>query len=327
MNRPRTIVPSDEEEARYHCISRTVGRAFLFGEEEKEKIRREIWLLAEYCGVEVISYVVMSNHYHVLLNVPKRRDVSDEELLRLYRKVYPKLTAQKQRQLEKVQSEMPGNGPSAVRWRERQKLQMFDVSHFNKRLKERVSRWYNKRKNRTGTLWEAPFKSQLTEEGEGTEVSAAYIDLNPARAGIVEDPKDYRFCCYAEAVAGSRQAQEALGSIYHAPWKKFRERYRCLLFGTGSERMTLKGRISKEAFEEVRRRGGRLPLCVVLRCRTRYIVDGGILGSYGYVAQQAAKFLKRQQGKSQAREPYEMDPVTDWKGLTVYSRMRSKLFA
>jgi putative transposase len=30
---------------------------------------------------------------------------------------------------------------------------------------------------------------------------AAYIDLNPIRAGLVEDPKDYRFCGYGEAVA------------------------------------------------------------------------------------------------------------------------------
>jgi putative transposase len=30
---------------------------------------------------------------------------------------------------------------------------------------------------------------------------AAYVDLNAVRAGIVEDPKDYRFCGYGEAEA------------------------------------------------------------------------------------------------------------------------------
>ncbi len=30
---------------------------------------------------------------------------------------------------------------------------------------------------------------------------AAYIDLNPVRAGLCEDPKDYRYCDYAEAIA------------------------------------------------------------------------------------------------------------------------------
>lgn len=35
----------------------------------------------------------------------------------------------------------------------------------------------------------------------------AYIDLNPVRAGFVEDPKNYRFCGYVEAVACESKAQ------------------------------------------------------------------------------------------------------------------------
>jgi hypothetical protein len=29
---------------------------------------------------------------------------------------------------------------------------------------------------------------------------AAYIELNPVRAGLCADPKDYRYCGYAEAL-------------------------------------------------------------------------------------------------------------------------------
>jgi hypothetical protein len=36
---------------------------------------------------------------------------------------------------------------------------------------------------------------------------AAYIDLNPVRAGIVKDPADYRWSGYAEAVAGLKPAR------------------------------------------------------------------------------------------------------------------------
>jgi hypothetical protein len=39
---------------------------------------------------------------------------------------------------------------------------------------------------------------------------AAYIDLNPVRAGLCEDPKDYRWSGYGEAVAGGREAREAI---------------------------------------------------------------------------------------------------------------------
>jgi putative transposase len=40
---------------------------------------------------------------------------------------------------------------------------------------------------------------------------AAYIDLNPVRAGMVRDPKDYRYCGYGEAVGGRGQARKGLG--------------------------------------------------------------------------------------------------------------------
>ena len=46
------------------------------------------------------------------------------------------------------------------------------------------------------------------------QTMATYIDLNPVRAGLVDDPKDYRFCGYAEAVAGEVQARKGLRKIW-----------------------------------------------------------------------------------------------------------------
>ncbi len=325
MNRPRVKVPSSEEEACYHCISRTVGRAYLFGDVEKELIRNQIWLLAEYCGVEIVTYVIMSNHYHVLVRVPIRWEVSDQELQRLYNLLYPKLKPQQKRALENVIAEMPGNGPLAQKWREQQKRQMFDVSYFNKLLKMRISIWYNRKNKRVGTLWEAPFKSVLVENGEALEKMAAYIDLNPVRAFIVKRPEDYRFCGYAEAVAGVRRAKKGLGSVYLSDWNEVSAKYRCLLYATASSFLSEKGKVSPEELEVVMRTKGQLPLGRVMGCRIRYFVDGAILGSQGYVAQKTAMFLA---GKPQVRErkPYDLHPVTDWNGLTVYTRIRSGLF-
>jgi len=53
---------------------------------------------------------------------------------------------------------------------------------------------------------------------------AAYIDLNAVRAGLVEDPKDYRFCGYAEAVVGHRRARED-GVLSKAAALRCRVRY------------------------------------------------------------------------------------------------------
>ena len=72
-----------------------------------------------------------------------------------------------------------------------------------KELKQRFSKWYNRQQNRCGTLWAERFKSVLVEDRPGAvQAVAAYLDLNPVRAGLVKDPKDCRWCGYAEAVAG-----------------------------------------------------------------------------------------------------------------------------
>jgi hypothetical protein len=55
---------------------------------------------------------------------------------------------------------------------------------------------------------------RLQGQGDPLQTMAAYIDLNPVRAGVVEDPKDYRFCGYAEAVAGVVEAKKGLICIW-----------------------------------------------------------------------------------------------------------------
>ena len=77
--------------ALYHCISRTVAGAFLFDAVAKERLRRQLWQVADFSGVEVLTYCLMSNHFHLLIRVPDREEVvlSDRELLRRYAVLYP----------------------------------------------------------------------------------------------------------------------------------------------------------------------------------------------------------------------------------------------
>jgi hypothetical protein len=89
---------------------------------------------------------------------------------------------------------------AAEAFRERYFRGMWDLSQFMKTLKQRFTRWFNRTPSRKGTLWEERFQSVLVEDGHAARTMAASIDLNPARAGTAEDPKDYRCCRYAEAV-------------------------------------------------------------------------------------------------------------------------------
>ncbi len=77
----------------HHAMSRIVGGQMLLGDREKEVLRRLLWRVADFSGVEVLTYSIMSNHFHVLVRVPEKdRAVSDAELLRRFKVLYPKPT-------------------------------------------------------------------------------------------------------------------------------------------------------------------------------------------------------------------------------------------
>ncbi len=75
---------STEKPAIYHCISRVVDRRFVFGDVEREHFRMFMRMQENFAGCRVLSYCIMSNHFHILLEVPPMAEggISDEELLK-----------------------------------------------------------------------------------------------------------------------------------------------------------------------------------------------------------------------------------------------------
>ena len=122
---------------------------------------------------------------------------------------------------------------------------------------------------------------------------AAYIDLNPVRAGLVQDSKDYRFCGYAEAVAGRAQARSGLRDIWGAYADgSARDRlstdealrmHRELILGHRAAEPGLSDQERERTLNVLAKGGSTLPKATVLRCRVRYFTDGAILGSKEYV--------------------------------------------
>ena len=46
----------------------------------KEKLVQLLWPLANFCGVEVLTYCMMSNHFHLLVQIPPPTELSEEAL-------------------------------------------------------------------------------------------------------------------------------------------------------------------------------------------------------------------------------------------------------
>jgi hypothetical protein len=309
--------------AAYHCMSRTVNRERLFDHRAREILRRQFWLVADYCGVEVVTYTILSNHFHVLVRVPARVPVDDQELLRRYHVLYPRPTRYNAKRLGVIREQLATDGPEAVAWRQQQLARMGDISAYMKLVKERFSIWFNHNHRRIGTLWAERFKSVLVETDPHTlQTMAAYIDLNAVRAGLVTDPKDYRWCGYAEAVAGQALAQAGLGiAVAGKNWLDIQSTYRLLLFGTGSDPKESKGEITSAAFAAALKSGGRLPLAVVLRCRLRFFTDGAVLGTRAFVTSQLEEY-RRRTGKRERTKPRSLPALADWGDLATLRNLR-----
>jgi putative transposase len=315
--------------AYYHCMSRVVGGERLLGEREKEVFRGMLWRVADFCGVRVLSYALMSNHFHVLVWVPEEEAVSDGELARRYRGLYETSRSARQPKPEVLEVLLRENGSEGQAWRRRLVARMGDVSAFMKTLKQRFSLWYNRTHGRFGTLWASRFKSVLVEGSRRALMTvAAYIDLNPVRAGLVEDPADYRWCGYGEAMGGQPEARAGLQRIWGEAaedWKTTVEKYRCFLFGIGSGGAAEKLKIPRARALAVMAEGGTVSPAEALRCRVRYFTAGGVFGSARFVRQwlesDPNRALKKRPG-----EPHAMRGA-DWEGLTVARGLRKGVFA
>ena len=278
----------------YHIMSRVVARRMVFNDAEKERFRQIMRAAEEFSGIEILTHTTLSNHFHILLYVPEREKVSDELFVLRFGALYDRgQTASVTAELHRLRE--AGQHEEAEALKSRYTYRMYDLSEFAKTLKQRITTSYNGRHRRKGTLWEERFKSVLIEGNANALAKvASYIDLNAVRAGIVRDPKDYRFCGYGEAMGGSTHARRGLCHVMRTltrdpGWSPASKDYRKLLYIIGEQRgisktwTPLKPGFRSQAVEVVIEAGGSLAINELLRCRVRYFTDGAVPGSKAFV--------------------------------------------
>jgi len=323
MRKARWLAPwkdSTEKPVFYHAISRIVDRRFVMGEKEREHFRTLMRMGENFSGCRVLSYCIMSNHFHILLEVPPppENGLTDAELLkRLAASGSEVFVATIAKELEEARAVVAlGLADEAYvkRIHERFTYRMHDLGEFMKALLQRFTRWYNSKNQRTGTLWEQRYKSVIVEDGQAAKTMAAYIDLNPVRAGMVADPADYRWSSYGEAMGGGakgngKKARAGLVRALRAHkgydadaryWNQgVAQEYRMLLLAEGIEQLevvvsdlgerevkvTRRGIRDEMAAAELAEleRGRNVAMSKMLRCRIRYFTDGAVIGTRGFV--------------------------------------------
>jgi REP element-mobilizing transposase RayT len=202
MTRARSSLISLDDTPYYHCVSRCVRRAFLWGQDRhsgKDFSHRKQWVidrlafLTEVFAIEVCAYAVMANHYHVVVRVDRAQaeDWSDKEVIERWQQLFslPILVARFHAGQRLSQPERDVVKELVARWRGR----LQDLSWFMRCLNEDLARRANAEDGCTGRFWEGRFKSQALLDEAGLLTCMAYVDLNPIRAGIAQTPETSEF--------------------------------------------------------------------------------------------------------------------------------------
>ena len=222
MTQARSHQISLEDTPYYHCLSRCVRRAFLCGEDHvtgENYEHRKTWIveklkeLSEVFAIKICAYAIMSNHYHVILQVDaeKAKHWALDEVIERWRKLFGggvlieryltghcKTEAEREKVTEIVQT-----------WRER----LTDISWFMRCLNESIARQANKEDNCKGRFWEGRFKSQALLDEQALLACMVYVDLNPVRAGMCETPEASDFTSIQQRL----QAYQEKATDHRAP--------------------------------------------------------------------------------------------------------------
>ncbi len=174
MPKPRSVVYAGRSHGVFHCVSRVVDRRFVFDPAERDRFGRMLRAVEAFSGVQVLTWTMLSNHFHVVVAVPERRTgrLPDAVLWRRMAALYTPSELRAWRECLEHHAD-----PESLRRRITDRME--HLGEFMKTLKLRFSKGFNRRHDRTGTLWEERFRSTRVEDApEALAAVCAYVDLN-----------------------------------------------------------------------------------------------------------------------------------------------------
>ena len=186
-----------------HVFNRVVRRCLLFGDDPvtgKNYDHRKGWiedliaLQAKYFAIDLLGFSIMSNHFHQILR--SRPDVAATweaaEVARHWLLLCPKRKGPDGQAPEPKQNEINSicnDLPKLKQIRRR----LSDISWWMRLLCQKIAQRANREDEIPGKFWESRFQSVKILDETGLLACAAYVDLNPIRAALVEllEESDY----------------------------------------------------------------------------------------------------------------------------------------
>lgn len=211
----------------YHLISRVAHRAFFLDNDEKTRLVDLIRRVAAFSGVRLLSYCVLSNHFHVFVYIGYPESLSDTEIVRRIAALY---TNARFAEVMKKWNELSRDTESAAfrDYRASFLRRMWNASEFMKTLKQHYTMSFNGRRDHYGTMWESRYRVRVKDPGEFGMMMAesGYVDANPVNAGIAVWPDRYEWCSFAAACGGDETSRAGYDFVYggkNRSWPELKE--------------------------------------------------------------------------------------------------------
>ena len=151
------------------------------GEIEKTMLIRTFERYITKYNIELISLVVMGNHFHAIVYCPAEK-YSQVEAFAAYNKFHKNEKVKfKDDHRVKILIENSNN-----------------ISEFMREVQREFSLWFNKTRpyKRKGALWQDRFQCQLIQSDLYLWGCLKYVEMNPVRAGICTQAEDYSFSSF-----------------------------------------------------------------------------------------------------------------------------------
>ena len=196
-----------EETPYYHVVSRCVRRAFLCGEDSMTGFsfeHRRKWIvdrmkyLTKLFSIDICSYAIMNNHYHIVLKININSGWSEKRTLMTWAGLFdlPLLCERYIRGERMSKPELDNVIAQADVYRKR----LQSISWYMKCLNEYIAKRANIEDNCTGHFWESRFKSQALLDERALLTCMAYVDLNPIRACMAKSPETSDYTSIQERI-------------------------------------------------------------------------------------------------------------------------------
>ena len=205
-----------EYETVHHLVSRIAHRVYFLEDSERMDFLEVVRRAAEFAGIRLIGWCVMTNHFHLLVYLPSPTPVDEGAVLRRYGILKGSSAAERMVAELAAWRNSGENGERRVsEWLDRQRRRMHSVGEFMKIVKQWFTEEYNRRHSHKGTLWEAAYHDRVVPRRTPDMARClGYIHLNPIRAAAADRFDGYAWSSYAAFRKGDPTAVGGMRFVY-----------------------------------------------------------------------------------------------------------------